>query len=78
MNSQGFIMALTRLSEPYVFDQIKQLFKVRSKNTKFSEESLCQFVNSVMNIEFVYLILIGINNFYDRRLSTSTFDHEDK
>jgi hypothetical protein len=71
-------MAVARLTEPYVFDQFKQLFRVKSKNNKFSEESLCQFVNSVMNIEFVYLILIGINNFYDRSLETSGFAEEMK
>lgn len=74
MNTSGLLMAICRFSEPYVFEQFKKLFKRNKavKADKFSEESLCHFVNSVMNIEFVYLILIGINNFYDRRLTTST------
>jgi len=28
---------------------------------KFAKESLCQFLNSAINIEFVYMILVGIN-----------------
>jgi heme exporter protein D len=28
---------------------------------------MCAFVNSAFNIEFVYLILLGINNFMDNR-----------
>jgi hypothetical protein len=68
MNLGGFLVAICRFSEPYVFEQFKRLFKRNEacKAKKFSEESLCNFVNSVMNIEFVYIILIGINNFYDR------------
>jgi hypothetical protein len=34
-------------------------------NAKFSEESLCSFLHSAKNIEFVYLILLGINSFMD-------------
>jgi hypothetical protein len=34
---------------------------------KFSSEPLCAFANSAMNIEFVYMILLGINNFLDSR-----------
>ena len=32
---------------------------------QFSKESLCSFLNSAVNIEFVYLILVGINKFMD-------------
>lgn len=34
---------------------------------KFSDESLCSFMNSAANIEFVYLILLGINNFMENQ-----------
>ena len=32
---------------------------------EYEGNSLCQFMNSAMNIEFVYLILVGINNFME-------------
>ena len=41
----------------------KQSKEVKKK--QFSDEPLCAFANSCMNIEFVYLILLGINNFLD-------------
>jgi hypothetical protein len=31
----------------------------------FANESLCSFLNSVMNIELVYLTLLGINQFME-------------
>jgi hypothetical protein len=31
----------------------------------FANESLCSFLNSVMNIELVYLILLGVNQFME-------------
>ena len=35
------------------------------KRAEFSKESLCSFLNSAVNIEFVYIILVGINRFLD-------------
>ena len=35
------------------------------KKDDLSSHTLCQFMNSAMNIEFVYIILIGINNFME-------------
>jgi hypothetical protein len=32
---------------------------------KYNDESLLTFLNSAMNIEFVYLILLGVNNFME-------------
>ena len=32
-----------------------------TKKIKFANESLCSFLNSAANIEFVYVILLGIN-----------------
>jgi len=37
----------------------------KKKKKQFSNEPLASFVNSAMNIEFVYTILLGINNFMD-------------
>lgn len=37
------------------------------KKVKYSKESLCTFMNSAMNIEYVSLILVGIqSSFFDR------------
>lgn len=78
----GIILALIRLSEPFVYNHFKRdvkkffskFFKkkdnmVEEKEEKFSNEPLCAFANSAMNIEFVYLILLGINNFMDNQIS---------
>ena len=40
--------------------------KVRS--AKFAHEPLCAFANNAMNIEFVYIILLGINNYMNTRI----------
>lgn len=48
----------------------KSNFCFTIKETKISKESLQSFANSIMNVEFVYLILLGINNFMDN-ISTS-------
>ena len=76
----GVSLALVRLFEPIVYQTFKSDLKilylkcVRSKKRKrreivnkdqFAKEGLTQFMNSAMNIEFVYLILIGINTFME-------------
>ena len=38
------------------------------KKVKFSGESLSQFINSAINIEFVYLILIGIGKIFESNI----------
>ena len=54
---------------------IKSLNILRLKNKFFEEkvnyndESLLAFLNSSMNIEFVYLILLGVNQFMDMKVS---------
>ena len=55
----GIIIVVTRFSEPFVY---QNFISVKSK---YSSEPLCAFANSAMNIEFVYLILVGINNFME-------------
>jgi hypothetical protein len=60
--------------EPYVLRNFREDFCCKKKNKasryhqnrlQFSKESLCSFMNSAVNIEFVYLILVGINKFMD-------------
>ena len=83
----GALLAYIRLVEPFVLRNLKTELKLfwykitcrkrsnykKLKKPKFSKESLCSFMNSAMNIEFVYLILIGINNFMEK---LDTNDHE--
>ena len=72
----GVFIAIVRISEPFVWQEFKifiknyipckqQKQKSNLRPLKFSDESLCSFMNSAANIEFVYLILLGINNFMD-------------
>jgi hypothetical protein len=66
----GIPMAIIRITEPYVWSHLKKdlrkvgCFKTKKdadKKKKYSTESLATFINSAMNIEFVYIILLGIN-----------------
>lgn len=110
----GFLLAIIRITEPYLFQELKFQFNLliskisngilfccyklrgnknknfelfyekdysirnsipnsKYKKVKFQKDELCSFLNSAMNIEFVYLILLGITNFME---STSQFqDH---
>ncbi len=43
------------------------------KKVKYSSESLDSFINSAMNIEFVYLILLGINQFQIFKIGNANF-----
>lgn len=82
--SLGIFLAAIRIVEPYVLKNFKQdmLCKRRSKivrldlnKMQFSKESLCSFLNSAVNIEFVYLILVGINKFMDNYNSESFLNY---
>ena len=69
----GVPIAIIRISEPFVYQEFKAMIqkffcctkKRAEKKLEFSDESLCSFMNSAANIEFVYLILLGINNFME-------------
>jgi len=68
LNSVGLILGLIRFLEPYVFSTFTQeVTKLcsgkQTKNKKYSAQALCSFANSAMNIEYVYLILVGVNQF---------------
>jgi len=69
LNSAGIWLALICLFEPFVWYEFKKsLFcvKITHKNA-FNQDSLETFLNSAMNIEFVYLILVGVNSHLDQR-----------
>lgn len=68
----GIVIFYIRLCEPYILSKIKNLWgsKLR-KRENFTKESLDSFLYSALNIEFVYIILLGINNYMD--LATEKF-----
>jgi len=37
--------------------------KFKRKKVDLSKETLCSFLNSSLNVEYVYLILVGIQKF---------------
>jgi hypothetical protein len=69
LNSSGIWLALICLFEPFVWYEFKKsLFCVKkTKKNAFNQDSLETFLNSAMNIEFVYLILVGVNSHLDQR-----------
>lgn len=63
----GIPIAILRMSEPYVLQEIKRIWykltcrkNVKVKSVKYSKESLDTFMNSSMNLELVAGILKGI------------------
>ena len=73
----GLFLALTRFVEPYVFQTFRSELTLSKLNccckkiskkeqSKYSEKPLCSFTSSVLNVEFVYLILVGISQFMNR------------
>ena len=65
----GIPIAILRLREPYVFEELKfkilSCLRIKPKSTKrlkYSKESLDTFLNSTMNVNYVSTILIGITN----------------
>ena len=61
----GIFLALIRFIEPYVLRTFKGENSQINAQRQFSRESLCSFMNSAVNIEFVYIILVGINKFME-------------
>lgn len=58
----GVFLACIRFFEPFVFTRfINSNCKRCKMSRKFSEQPMCSFANSSLNIEYVYLILVGIS-----------------
>ena len=55
------IYFVIRIKEKFVWEKLMSIFS----NKRVSNESLNAFLNSAINIEYVYLILTGINNFME-------------
>ena len=57
--------SLIRLEEPYVRKTLFKFLGCRKRNKKqtLSDDSLNSFLNSAMNVEFVYLILESVRGF---------------
>jgi hypothetical protein len=82
----GVLLTLIRLSEPFVYNRlIQDIYKLtrkfccgtlkerKLKPKKYADQPLCAFTNSAMNIEFVYLILLGINSFQENQFVLQNF-----
>lgn len=62
----GIPIAFSRLLEPLVWQEFKKTFlcKKPSKRISKQQDSLCSFLKSKMNVELVYITLVGICQFY--------------
>ena len=69
----GVPIAMLRLSEPYVKQVFAETFcssklqqsMISQQRVRYSSDSLDSFLNSAMNIEFVYLIILGVDSCMD-------------
>ena len=60
----GIPLAFSRLADPFLYEVIKgSLFAKSNDKVKYYDESLLSFLNSALNVEFVYLILLGVRKF---------------
>ena len=58
----SIVIMLNRLLEPYVMQTLKENLNIKnSKNKhKYADESLDSFLNSALNVDYVYLILCSV------------------
>jgi hypothetical protein len=68
----GIPLALVRLLEPLVWQEFKKNVFFMKQKTQISKEqdSLCSFLKSKMNVELVYITLVGICQFYNENFGT--------
>ena len=61
-------MAITRIIfDPHVLNSLICDLGIKPSVTKNEEgKALCSFGNSAMNVEYVYLILISVEQFYSK------------
>lgn len=71
-DAAGIPLALLCLYEPFVLKNI-----CGRKNSKFANESLGNFLNSAMNIEYVCLILTGITQLSHNDTAQTAFGREE-
>ena len=64
LQSIGLLLAISRIVfDPYVLNTLKSdlsQLKTKNKSIHTIDRALCSFVNSAMNIEYVYLILVAM------------------
>lgn len=39
----------------------------KNKGGDYTKQGLCAFTNSAMNVEYVFIIIMGINKFHDEQ-----------
>jgi len=59
---------LIRLTEPYALQTVKEIVCKKKGTQQYADQSLDSFLNSAMNIEFVCIIIKGVNNYMDLAL----------
>ena len=63
----GIPLALVRLLEPLIWQEFKENVLCKNQKSKINkaQDSICSFLKSKMNVELVYITLVGICQFYN-------------
>ena len=62
------LIAIIRMSEPMVWQALRETFCcAKKKNSILYKKSLSSFLNSSVNVEYVYMILEGISSVLKHR-----------
>lgn len=80
----GVFLGVVRISEPFIWTNIKADFSLmccknkKTERAKFSKQSLDSFLNSAMNIEYVYVLLLSLNKYFGECMQYDQFQIEKK
>lgn len=71
LTTSGLLLTFVRVNEPAIMFNIKNDISHLMSNNKetkkaaFTDDHLDSFLNSALNVEFVYILLLGITTYYD-------------